>query len=58
MFNLDDWSVNTIKPRSFSLKSTYFDNTMAYIKRNRVKHDLPESDVLIEIIESFVTQEE
>ena len=56
MANLDDWSITIARPVAFSLNSSYFLNAVAYIKDNRIKHDLPESDVLNRIIGSFVSR--
>lgn len=52
--NLDDWSFGTVTPKAFKLNDTYFQNAIAYIKSNRIKHELPESDALNQIIKSFV----
>jgi len=54
--NLDTWLLATYAAHGFQCGSAYFENAKAYIKNNRVKHDLPQSDRLEEVIRSFVQE--
>lgn len=54
--NLDNWRLAGTDLRRFSKGGSYFRNATSYIKRNRVKHGLPESEELMELILSFVIE--
>jgi len=54
--DLDNWKVRSSEVSSFSQRDSYFSNAVNYIKRNREKHGLVESEELNELISSFVIE--
>lgn len=57
--NLDVWGLSqTTNQPGYYYKSTYLANTMSYIENNRLKHKLPISSALQQIIDDFVITQE
>jgi len=54
--NLDNWKIAGPEVSSFSQRDSYFSNAVNYIKRNREKHGLAESEELNGLISSFVIE--
>jgi len=52
--NLDNWLLANYSGQGIEFGSSYFKNALDYIKSNRVKHGLSQSDELEKIIKTFV----
>ena len=56
--DLDNWKIVGPDLLRFSKRDSYFRNAVKYIRNNREKHGLPESQKLKELISSFVISSE
>ena len=56
---MDVWQLATLSHRpGYLFQSSHLDNALVYVRNNRIKHDLPDSADLQQVIDGFCTSQE
>lgn len=57
--DLDVWQLATVSPiPGFIYRDSYLDNALRYIRNNRIKHQLPKSEKLQNLIDNFLVDQD